>query len=132
MHATLPFSAISPLTRKLLWADAAIEAVIAAVLLGVVGRPHWWLNVDRTVTLTGAAVFAVAAVAIGLAAWNRRTSAEFVQYLAFANIVGGLAVWAIAILRWDRFEDEGRSLVGAGADAFILIGIMELVALRRR
>ena len=132
MDFTLVRPRMTPLVRKLLWADAAVEAAIALVLLGIVGRPHWWLNVEREVTVLGAAVFAVAAIAIAVAAWHRRTSAQFVEYLAFANIAGGVAVWIAAIARWSDFEPEGRWLIAAGADAFLLLGVLELVALRKR
>jgi hypothetical protein len=131
MDFTLVPARVTPLVRRLLWADALIEAVIALVLAGLIGRAHWWLNVDRTVTLAGAALFAIAALVIAFAARDRRTSPEFVQYLGFANVAGGLALWVGAILRWDHFEDEGHWLIAAGADAFILIGILQLVALRK-
>lgn len=132
MDLTFAPPRMTPLVRKLLWADAGVEAVVAFVLVGIVGRPHWWLNVEREVTLAGAVVFAVAAVAIAVAAWHRRTSAQFVEYVAFGNVVGGLAVWLGAILRWDQFEPEGRWLIAAAADAFLVLGALELVALRKR
>jgi hypothetical protein len=123
---------VTKLVRQLLIVDAAIEAVLGIILLGVVGRPHFWLNVDRAVTIWAGVVFLLAAVIIAVAAGSRRTSAEFVQYLAFANVVGGLAIWVGTVLRWDRFEDEGLWLIAASADAFILIGVLELIALRKR
>ena len=132
MDASLSRSSLSPLIRKILWADAAVETVVALVLTGVLGRVHWWLNVERPVTLIAAAIFLTAAIAVGFAARYPKTSPEFVRYLAFANIAGGAALWLGAMLNWDRFEPEGAWLIAATADAFVVLGLLELFGLRRR
>ena len=122
---------LSALTRKILWADAAVELVVAFVLTGAVGRVHWWLNVERPVTFVAAAVFIAAAIAVGWMAWSEKTSPAAVRYLAFANIAGGAALWLGTILNWDRFESEGAWLIAAVADAFVVLGLLELFALRQ-
>jgi hypothetical protein len=55
-----------------------------------------------------------------------------VRYLAFANIAGGAALWLGAMLNWDRFESEGAWLIAAIADAFVVVGLLELFALRQQ
>ena len=132
MHLAIRRRELTPLLRRILWADAAVELALAIVLTGVVGRVHWWLNVERPVTVIAAAVFGAAAALVALMAWSRRTSPELVQYVAFANVVGGLAVWLGTVLNWDRFEPEGLWLIAAAANAFIILGALELIALRRR
>lgn len=132
MDTHLHRETLSPLIRKVLWADAAVELIVAIVLTGAVGRVHWWLNVERPVTLTAAAVFLAAGVAVGWLAWSASTSPALVRYLAFANIAGGAALWLGAMLNWDRFESEGAWLIAAVADAFVVIGLLELFALRQQ
>ena len=126
-----PKETLGPILRRVLAADAVLEAVIGVVLLGLVGKPHVWLDVDRGVTLIAAGVFLGAAIAVAVAAALPRTSAGFVRQLAFANVAGGLTLWAVLALQWDDFRTEGRWLVAAAADAFVLIGLVEVFALRR-
>jgi hypothetical protein len=122
---------VAPIVRKLLWADAALELVIAVALVGILGDPAEWLDVSPAAVWVAAGVFLVAAAAVaGLAAW-RSTTRGLVQQLAVANVLGGMAVWAVALAFWGRFEVEGRTLVALAADGFILVGILEWLALRR-
>lgn len=107
METHLSRESLTSLTRKVLWADAAVELVVALVLTGAVGRVHWWLNVERPVTLIAAVVFFAAAFAVAWMAWSQKTAPALVRYLAFANIAGGAALWLGAMLNWDRFESEG-------------------------
>lgn len=132
MDISLSRDRLTPLLRKVLWADAAVELGIALMLTGMLGRVHWWLNVDQPVTLIAAGVFAVAAVAVAWMAWYPKTSPEWVRYVAFANIAGGAALWLGAMLNWDRFESEGAWLIAAVADAFVVLGLLELFALRQQ
>lgn len=132
MDISLRRANLTPLLRKVLWADAAVELVVAILLTGVAGRVHWWLNVERPVTLIAAAIFAAAAAAVAWLAWSPKTPSAWVRYLAFANIAGGAALWLGAMLNWDRFESEGAWLIAAVADAFIVLGLLELFALRPR
>lgn len=122
---------LASIVRRVLFADAAVEGVVGLVLLGLVGRPHVWLDVDRRVTLIAAAVFFVATAAIAVAAVVPGTPRAFVRQVAFANVAGGVAIWGLALLDWDRFRPEGQWLIGATADAFIVVGALELIALRR-
>ena len=132
METHLSRESLTSLTRKVLWADAAVELVVALVLTGAVGRVHWWLNVERPVTLIAAVVFFAAAFAVAWMAWSQKTAPALVRYLAFANIAGGAALWLGAMLNWDRFESEGAWLIAAIADAFVVVGLLELFALRQQ
>lgn len=131
MFLTSSDSKLSPLVRRLLLVDAVFEFVIAAVLAGVIGRAHFWLNVDRSVVLTAAALLAVVGVVLAVAAFHRAATNSFVQNVAFANIVGGLAIWAAAGLNWSQFEPGGHWLVAFIADGCIVLGVLELIALRK-
>ena len=132
MDVSVTRSRISPLLRKILWADAAVELLVAIILTGAIGRVHWWLDVDRPVTLIAAVGFALTAIAIAWLARSPKTSPELVGYLAFANISGGAALWLGAMLNWGRFEGEGTWLIAAVADAFIVLGLLEVFALRQQ
>lgn len=122
---------VAPIVRKVLWADAVLELILGFILLGLAGDPAGWLGTGTTVTFVAALVFVAAAVGVGVLAWLPSTSPETVRYLAFANIAGGVAVWGMTLLRWNDLTVEGRTLTGAAADAFILVGVLELVALAR-
>ncbi len=131
MSYARPRPQISDLVRRLLYLDAAIEFLFAVALTGLIGRVHFWLNVERPATLAGAVVFAVAGVAVlGLAIW-RATPESAVRALATANVGGGVAVWVAALLNWSRFESEGQWLVIFAADLFIALGVLQLLALRK-
>ena len=122
---------LAPIVRKLLWADAALELAIAVALVGVLGDPAEWLDVSPAAVWIAAGVFFAAAVAVaGLALW-RSTTSGVVKQLALANVIGGVAVWVVALAFWGRFEVEGRTLVALAADGFILVGILEWMALRQ-
>lgn len=125
-------AAILPsLQRKLLAADAAVEAVVGFLLLGIIGRPARWLDLPEGVLLVAASVFFVAAIALAAAALSRSTSLSFVRQLAWTNIVGGALVWVWIAFNWGTFEPEGTSLAILAADSFILLGVLEWLAGRR-
>ncbi len=119
------------LVRLILIADAAFELLVAVLLSGIVGNAHFWLNVAREITVTGAIVFAVIGVGLGFAAFSPRTDARFVQALAFANVAGGLAIWLAAALKWSQFEPGGHWLVAFVADGCLALGALQWLALRR-
>jgi len=122
----------SPILRPILWVDAAVELVVGVFLLGLVGSPHEWLDVSRSASVVASIVFLVAALAVGFLALRVESSLAYVRYLAYANIVGGVVVWLALLIRWGEFDSEGRWLASAVADMFILLGVLELLALRRR
>jgi hypothetical protein len=119
------------LAKRVLIADASFEAAVALVLSGVFGRAHWWLNVDRSITLAGAVVFAVVAVGLGFIAFRPVISEQFIRILATANLAGGAAIWGAALLKWSRFEPGGHWLVAFVADGCLCLGALELLLLRR-
>lgn len=123
--------ALSPVARRLLFADAAFEVFVALALSGALGRAHWWLNVERPVTMVAAFVFLAAALVLLGAGLNRATPQSVLRPLAFANLAAGAAIWVGAIITWSRFEPEGHWLVGAVADGFLALGLLEYLALRR-
>ncbi|MGE0598396.1 MAG: hypothetical protein AB7J35_01050 [Dehalococcoidia bacterium] len=126
-----PATHLHSIVRRILMADAALEAIVGVALLGLVGSPHRWMDIDRSVTLIAAGVFFVAAVGVLAIALLPGTTRATVQYLAFGNVAGGLAIWLFTALNWDRFLSEGHWFIGATADAFLLIGLLEFVALWR-
>jgi hypothetical protein len=123
--------ALPPVVRKLLAADAAVEAVVGLLLLGIVGRPARWLDLPEGVLLVAASVFFVAAIALAAAALSRSTSLSFVRQLAWANMAGGAVLWVWIAFSWGTFEPEGTSLAILAADSFILLGVLEWLAVRK-
>ena len=121
----------APLLNRVLWADVAIEALIGLVLLATATVADRWFDVGTGVLYLLAAVFLIAAVAIVPLARAGSPSRPQVTGLAWANIVGGLAGWLVLLVRWDYFEPEGRWLLMFAADAFLALGVAELIALRR-
>lgn len=122
---------LAPTVRALLFVDAAVEALLALGLSGLIGPIHTWLDVGRPATIAAAAAFAIAAATIGAMAFNRQTPAPLVRSLALVNAAGGAAVWLAAILFWDRFQPEGRWVVAFAGDIFLALGVLEFLALRR-
>ncbi len=122
----------APLLNRVLWADVAFEAVAGAVLLATATFADRWFDLSTTIIYIVAAVFFVAAVAIVPLARAAEPSRKGVTGLAWANIAGGVLAWLALLIWWDRFESEGRWLLAFAADAFIVLGAAELIALRRR
>jgi hypothetical protein len=123
--------ALSPVARRLLFADAAFEGFVALALSGALGRAHWWLNVERPVTIIAACVFLAAAAILLGAGLSRATPQSVLRPLAFGNLAAGAAIWVGAVITWSRFEPEGRWLIGAIADGFLALGLLEYLAIRR-
>jgi hypothetical protein len=117
--------------RAALYVDAGFELAVAVLL--VVLAPVWadLFNVDQAVIWVAAAVFLLAAVGVGLIAAMEFESRELVYALAAANIAGGLVLWLMFALMRDDFDPGAQWAVAAVADAFILIGLLEILALRR-
>lgn len=122
---------IAPVVRKVLWADASLELLMAVALAGFAWPMHAWLVVSEIATRGLAIGFAGVAVALAVAAISRRTSFGFVRVLAWANIAGGVGLWLLLFGAWGHFPAEGRWILAAAGDSFIAIGVLELVALRR-
>jgi hypothetical protein len=117
--------------RLALWVDAGLELVIAVGLVVAAGPIAGWFGVATWWAVAVGIVFAVAAMAIGLLARAPGTQASTVRTLALANVAGGMVGWAALVIAWPNIEVEGRWLLGAASDSFILIALLELVALRR-
>lgn len=117
--------------RRTLWFDAAIEAVVALALLILASRAAEWMAVSTTITLVAGAIFVLAAVAIAVIARQPSPHAGLVRALAIGNIVAASVAWLVVVLAWSALAAEGRWLIGAAADAFILVGLLELRALSR-
>lgn len=120
-----------PLLNRVLWADVAFEALAGAVLLATATFADRWFDLPTTTIYILAAAFFVAAVAIVPMARADEPSRQAVAGLALANIAGGVLAWVALLIWWDRFESEGRWLLAFAADAFIVLGAAELIALRR-
>jgi hypothetical protein len=122
----------TPLLTRVLWADVSFEAVAGAVLLATAAFADRWFDLSTATIYVLAAVFFVAAVALVPLARAKEPPARAVSALAYVNIAGGLLAWLALLLWWDRFEAEGRWLLSFAADAFLVLGAAELIALRRR
>lgn len=120
------------LLNRVLWADVAFEALAGAVLLATATFADRWFDLPTTTIYILAAAFFVAAVALVPMARADEPSRRGVTGLAWANIAGGVLAWLALLIWWDRFESEGRWLLAFAADAFIVLGAAELIALRRR
>jgi hypothetical protein len=113
------------------WLDAALELVIAAALLAAFSPIAGWFDIAAGWVMGIGLVFAAAALAIGLLARSPNTSDSTVRALIMGNVAGGTAGWAILLFAWTSIDIEGRWLLGAASDSFILIAVLEMVALRR-
>lgn len=120
------------LLNRVLWADVAFEAIAGTVLLATATLADRWFDLQTATIYVLAAVFFVAAVAIVPLARAAEPSRQAVRGLAWANIAGGALAWVALLLWWDGFEGEGRWLLAFAADAFVVLGAAELIALRRR
>ena len=78
-----------------------------------------------------AAVFLMAGVGVGLIAILQIESREMVYALAGANIAGGVLLWLLFLVLRDDFDPGARWAIAAVADSLILIGLLEIFALRR-
>lgn len=119
------------LLKRVIRLDIAFEFAIGLALLAAFRPVAGWLNVRESFILAGGAVFVVTGALI----WSltRGPIAERrVRALALANIAGGFAGWLVLVATWPRFEGEGRWLLGFVADSTILLGVAELLLLRRR
>lgn len=117
--------------RPLLIADAAFELACALVLALAAGRVGGWLDVATAIVYAAAAVFAAAALGVGLIARARRPEPRLTRWLGIANVAGGLLGWALMTLFWSSFQPAGRALLGSASDVFLALGLLELLALRR-
>ena len=113
--------------RTTLILDSAFEFVAGAALIVFAGTFGDWLAIGATACMVLGVVFLAAGVAIaGLA---RSPDPGTVRALAYANIAGGAGLWVAFFAAWSALAPGGRFVLGAAADAFILIGILELLAI---
>ncbi len=115
--------------RAALATDAIFEFVCAALLIGAAGKLGDWLAIGTTATTVLGLVFAAAGLAI--CALLRVDHGQLVRGLALANIIGGCIGWVVLLAAWSLFEPAGRAVLGSASDGFILVGALELLALRR-
>lgn len=118
-------------TRRVLWADAAVELVVAVALVGLTTSIDTWFGIEAPIARAGGAIFVAAAAALAIMAIAERTPATLVRIVAWTNIAGGAIAWLALLGSWSSVSPEGRWLAAAVADAFILLGVLELVVLRR-
>jgi hypothetical protein len=116
--------------RALLLVDAALEIACAAALLGWRGDLQHWLGLNEIAVFVLAAVFFLAAIG-PLALVFTPGAAPAIGPLAWGNAIGGAAGWVAFPFLWSWFEPEGRWVAAAVFDAFIAVGVAELIALRR-
>jgi hypothetical protein len=115
--------------RLVLFTDAAVEVAIGAALLAWRGQIAGWLATpDRALVALGV-VFLAAGPLVAAIALPRFVASA--RPLAWANIAGGTLGWLTLLTVWQPLAPEGRWLLAAASDAFIAVGVLELVALRR-
>ena len=117
--------------RRLLWLDIAFELAAGAALLAAFRPIAGWLDIREALVLAGGLVFIAAGALIWLLSKDP-VAAGRVRALAFANVVGALAGWFVLMAGWTHFQGEGRWVLGFAADSMLLIGVAELLVLRRR
>jgi hypothetical protein len=116
-------------SSAILWADVVLEVVVAVAAFALAHIADRWLAIDSFwLHVAGAAFLAAAAAIVPIA---RTPRSNVVQIVAAANVLGGLLGWLLLAVVWSRFEPEGRWVMAAVFDAFILIGIAEWLAVRR-
>jgi len=76
-----------------------------------------------------AAAFGVAAVAIVPIA--RQPRAQLVKVLAWGNTLGGAVLWGALAFYWTKWTPESRGMLAVVADGFVILGVIELFAVRR-
>jgi hypothetical protein len=117
-----------PLTT-ILWADVCLEFLVAILCFALAGPASNWLGIAQGTLYVVGVVFVVAGIA--LVPLARKPAPVAVIALAWANIIGGSATWLVLTLAWGSIAPEGRWVLAAIADSFIVIGVAELLALRR-
>ncbi len=111
--------------------DAALELVIAVALALWPSTLADLYNVDPAVMWVLSGVFVAAAVAIAAIALSDLENRDLVWSLAALNIVGGLVLWGVFLTVRSSFDPGGSWLIPPVANSFILIGLLEIAAVRR-
>jgi hypothetical protein len=119
-----------PSLRSTLVLDAAFEYAAGAALIVFAARFGGWLGIHPSICIAVGAVFMAAGVAISFLAAAREIDRPLARALAFANVAGGAAGWIAFVAAWPWLDPEGRWLLGMASDAFIVVGLLELRALR--
>jgi hypothetical protein len=114
--------------RLVLLADAAVELTVAVSLLVWHGEVARWLAIPELVVVGLGIAFLVAGPLVTAVALPRFIASA--RPLAWANIAGGALGWLTLLTFWQPLPPEGRWLLAAASDAFIALGLLELVALR--
>lgn len=123
-------SLVSPVRLSLVL-DAAVELVVASILVLANGSVADLLNLDSAIIWLAAAAFVLAAVGIAAIALADLESRELVWSLAAGNIFAGITGWLAFALFRGELDPGGRWLLTAAADMFIVVGLLEILALRR-
>lgn len=122
-------SRLGPVHLALL-VDAAFELGVALALVFAGKRLADLLNLDSGWVWLFAAVFALAAATIAVIVVTGY-SRELVWSLAAANIAGGLVLWLMFLFVRGQLDPGGRWMLAAVADSFLLVGLLEVLALWR-
>jgi len=119
----------SPLTTALA-VDALFEFVVGAALLAWHTNFGGWWEISSAAVITIGIVFIVAGAAL-VAMIATRVPAQQVRSLAIANIAGGAVGWLLFAVAYGGLAPEGRWLLAAISDCFIVIGLAELLIVQR-
>ena len=120
----------APSVRTTLFIDAGFEFAVGAALIAFAGTIGGWFGFGPPIAVAIGLVFVLAGVVILQMARSPVDSA-LVRALASANIAGGALGWLTLAVVWGSLAPEARWLLGMASDAVILIGLLELLALRR-
>ncbi len=125
-----PFPPRLPSLRTLLVTDALFELVVGAALLAPGSPAGRWIGSPGLAAVLGA-IFLAAAAGIALLARRPLPNPAAVRALAVANVAGGVVLWALLVVAWASLPPVARAASGAVADGCLLLGVLELLSLRR-
>lgn len=120
-----------PSLRTTLLLDTAFELLGGALLLLPESPVARWLGMSPRAALVLGIAFVAAGAVLAMLHVPARPNAAVVRGVALANIAGGVALWLFLLAAWPRFGPEARTVLGAAGDAFLALGVLELLALRR-
>jgi hypothetical protein len=121
----------APSVRTALVIDAAFEFAVGAALVMLAPTLGDWFAFGEQVSIAIGGVFMLAGVAILMLVRKHPVDEPTVRALALANITGGAIGWVAVIAAWSLLEPGGRWLLAMGSDVAIIVGLLELAALRR-
>ena len=116
--------------RTTLALDAAFEFAAGVALLVFSTTIGGWLGIGTIASVGVGVVFLMAGAFIASMLRRQQPDLRMVRALAIANTIGGCAGWIFTIAAWTSLDPAGRAVLGTVSDAFLMIGVLELAAIR--